>query len=373
VDAGLAQVDELVRSGNWPGAASQLDQLETYAAKSPRVQQRRQLVRCVQSANNLTRHGKFADAEAQWDRAVALQPDLPEIKRLREDCRDKLASSRPLSEDLYQSMAAENWQEVLHIADALLRMAPEWKLVLKARQRAWQLVGAGPDSIRSSDTGIWSAVKPASAEVTPAAPAGGRFLLWVDGVGGYLVCLRDEVVVGQHVPGSGLDIPILGDLSRRHARIRRSGEGYVIDPWQRLRINSRVTTEPVTLADGDELELGSGVRFRFRRPHALSATARLDLLSRHRTQPSADGVLLMAESCVLGPKWQNHVVCRDWSSDVVLYRHDGELFCRSVAPIEIDGQLCEGRGRLGSNTRVVGSDFSMCLEELDRCSSQPLL
>jgi hypothetical protein len=66
------------------------------------------------------------------------------------------------------------------------------------------------------------------------------------------------------------------------------------------------------------------------------------------------------------------VVCRDWSSDVVLYRHDDELFCRSVSPIEIDGQLCDGRGRLQVNSRVVGSDFSMCLEELDRCSSQPL-
>jgi hypothetical protein len=270
-------------------------------------------------------------------------------------------------------MASETWQEVLRIADKLLRMAPEWKLVLSARQRAWQQVGARTDSAPGSDTGVWSAVRSAHVVVPSAAPAAGRFLLWVDGVGGYLVCLGDEVVVGQHVPGQGLDIPILGDLSRRHARIRRSGEGYVIEPWQRMRINGRATAEPVTLADGDELELGNGVRFRFRRPHALSATARLDLLSPHRTQPSADGVLLMAESCVLGPKWQNHVVCRDWSSDVVLYRHDGELFCRSVAPIEIDGQLCEGRGRLGGNTRVVGSDFSMCLEELDKCSSQPLL
>ena len=44
--------------------------------------------------------------------------------------------------------------------------------------------------------------------------------------------------------------------------------------------------------------------------HVLSASARLEMVSRHRTQPHVDGILLMAESCVLGPKWQNHVVCR---------------------------------------------------------------
>jgi hypothetical protein len=72
----------------------------------------------------------------------------------------------------------------------------------------------------------------------------------------------------------------------------------------------------------------------------------------------------MAESCVLGPKWQNHVTCRDWQGDVVLYRRDGELFCRAMESIEIDGHLCDGRGPLSSNSHVSGSDFSMSLEEL---------
>jgi hypothetical protein len=195
----------------------------------------------------------------------------------------------------------------------------------------------------------------------------------VDGVGGFLVCLGEEVIVGQASPGNHVDIPVLGDLSRKHACIRRSGEGYMIEPFQEVAINGKKTIRCTALSDGDELEMGSGVRFRFRRPHALSASARLELLGRHRTQPFADAVLLMAESCVLGPKWTNHAVCRDWSGDVVLYRREGELYCRAVAPIEIDGKRCDGRGRLEPGSRVVGSDFSMCLEELDKCSSQPLV
>ena len=149
-------------------------------------------------------------------------------------------------------------------------------------------------------------------------PAGRRFLLWIDGVGGYLVCLGDEVVLGQSSPEYSLDIPIQADLSRRHARIARRGDGYVIEPLHMTRVNGQVIRGKTLLSDGDEIELAQGVRLRFRQPHALSASARLDFLSHHRTQPKADGVLLMAESCVLGPKWQNHVVCRDWQGDVVL-------------------------------------------------------
>jgi hypothetical protein len=88
----------------------------------------------------------------------------------------------------------------------------------------------------------------------------------------------------------------------------------------------------------------------------------LDFVSRHRTHPWADGVLLMAESCVLGPKWQNHVVCQDWNGDIVLYRRDGNLFCRAMEPIEVDGEYCDGQARIGPNCHVTGGDFSLCLE-----------
>ncbi len=69
--------------------------------------------------------------------------------------------------------------------------------------------------------------------------AGPRFLLWVDGVGGYLVCLADEVVIGQAIPHGGADVPIQGDLSRLHATIRRQGEGYLLQPDAETRVDRR--------------------------------------------------------------------------------------------------------------------------------------
>ncbi len=201
------------------------------------------------------------------------------------------------------------------------------------------------------------------AKVEPVAEtaANKRFLMWIDGVGGYLVCLGDCVVLGQGAGGSDVDIPILGDLSRRHAAIRRDGEGYLLDPVHEVRVNGRPTCQVRSLEDGDRLQMGS-VIVRFRRPHALSATVRLERLSHHKTHPSADAVLLMADTCVLGPAPHSHVVCRAWSRDVVIFRTGNTLHCRSAGPLEIDGIRYERQGELTDRARVVGEDFSLNFE-----------
>jgi hypothetical protein len=189
-----------------------------------------------------------------------------------------------------------------------------------------------------------------------------KFLLWVDAVGGYLVCLGDEVTVGQPVGSRGVDIPILGDLSSRHARIWRDSGGYLIEAIREVRVDDRPVRRVALLGERSRIQLGDSVKLLFRRPHALSATARLDFLSRHRTDPSVDAVVLMADSCVLGPKPHSHVVCRDWPREVVLYRHDDELYCRSRGAMEIDGLRCNSRSPITRNSRIVGDRLSFSLE-----------
>ena len=103
---------------------------------------------------------------------------------------------------------------------------------------------------------------------------------------------------------------------------------------------------------------------KFRKPHALSSSARLEFLSRHRTHPYADGVVLMAESCVLGPQRKSHIVCRGWRGEVIFYRQGEELFCRGSESLEIDGKLVSGRGEMGWNSNIAGSDFTMKLERI---------
>lgn len=192
-----------------------------------------------------------------------------------------------------------------------------------------------------------------------------RFFLWVDAVGGYWVCLSDEVTLGQHVGAGEADIPLLGDLSKRHAKIRRDGEGYLIEAIREVWVDGRSVSRIASLSDGNVIQLGHTVQLVFRRPHALSATVRLDFASSHRTQPSVDAILLMADSCVLGPQRHSHIVCRGWRDEVVLYRHDERLYCRAAAGMEIDGvRQTGGRGAITRNSRIAGDSFSLSLEEM---------
>lgn len=199
---------------------------------------------------------------------------------------------------------------------------------------------------------------------SPYGKTGDKFLLWIDAVGGYLVCLGDDVTLGQPGGSGRVDVPILGDLSSRHARIRRDGEGYLIEAIREVRVNGRRVDRVMSLGQESRIELGEGVKLSFRRPHALSGTARLDFLSRHRTQPSVEAVLLMADACVLGAKPHSHVVCRDWPNEVVLYRHDDDLYCRSRVAMEIDGVWSKDRSRITPNSRIVGKRFSLSLEAM---------
>ena len=191
-----------------------------------------------------------------------------------------------------------------------------------------------------------------------------RFMLWVDGVGGYMVCLGDEVILGQPSREGGVQVPIMADISRRHARIWRDGEGYLIEPIRAVRLGDRVLRGVASLADGARIQLGDTVQLLFRRPHALSATARLDFVSPHRTQPPADAVLLMADSCVLGPSRFCHVVCHDWPQEVVLFRRDCELCCRTTGTFQIDSVRCQDRGPVQRGSRIAGEGFSLSLEAL---------
>jgi FHA domain len=191
-----------------------------------------------------------------------------------------------------------------------------------------------------------------------------RLLLWIDAVGGFLVCLGNQVRLGQAVLDSTVDVPLLADLSRHHATIRRDEEGYTIEPLRETWLNHERITANSWIHDGSLIRLGPALELRFRRPHPLSATARLDYVSHHRSQPSSSAVLLMADTCVLGPAAHNHVVCRHWPHDVVLHRQHGSLYCTSATPIEVDGQRYAGRAPLNLHSRVDGEGFSFSLEEI---------
>jgi hypothetical protein len=374
-EVAISDIVNHLKAGDHAGAVSRIDALDKRKIPGLPLQALLEVTRRLDSARKLAARSKFAEADEQLAAALALQPDLALIAQQRQQYRERADRSRTLTEQLHAAMATPDWTKVLAIATEILEIAPEHRVARDARKRAWAEVGERiGDSRRLGETHHWagmpsgerdaSASRPGDDTSGPAPSARqSRFMLWIDAVGGYLVCLGDEVTIGQAAPNNRVDVPIQADISRKHVKIRRQGEGYVLEPLgPKTVLDGKAVRSAALLADGDEFMLGDAVKIRFRKPHVLSASARLEMLSPHRTQPYADAVILMAESCVLGPKWQNHVVCRDWEGDVVLYRSDEKIMCRAMESIEIDGQLHDGRGPVRPGSHVLGNDFSLTLE-----------
>jgi len=191
-----------------------------------------------------------------------------------------------------------------------------------------------------------------------------RFVLWVDAVGGFLVCEDDVVTVGQAVPGNPVHIPLLADISRHHATFHRDEEGYVIEAVRPSQVDGRALDHLTWLADGSVIEMGSSVQFMFRRPHPLSTSARLDCISHHQTVPSTSGVLLMSQNLVLGPASTSHVACPNWKDDVLLFRERGRLFCRTSGNMKVDGKIHERLAEIRAGSCVEGSRFAFSIERI---------
>ncbi len=371
----LQEVDSLLAADDPHAALARLDLLESRCRGLARVRQTRKMLEKAIAGQTLSRHGNFVEAAAAWSAAALLRPDLQLLAQRRDACRQLVDQNQSLAEELHAATARREWSVVLRLASEWLESAPECATAKAAWQRAWSEVGlptievptvpAHPRARQHNNLPPVTRRRGLDGhENLELSPPGPRFLLWIDGVGGYLVCESREVVIGQPVADTRVDLPIQGDLSRQHAVIRRDGEGYVLAPRRRTQLDRRLIAGPEMLTENCEIELGMGVRLAFRRPHPLSASARLDFTSHHRTRPTADAVLLMAESLVLGPAPTSHVVCPGWADEVVIFREGQELFCRSCDALEVDGAPVGLCSRIGLNSRVAVGDRSLSLEVL---------
>jgi hypothetical protein len=185
--------------------------------------------------------------------------------------------------------------------------------------------------------------------------------LWIDGVGGYLVCLGNRLTFGQALPGARVDVPLVADVSRLHATLTRDAEGYVVEAVRPILVNGAAVMRAL-LQPGDRVTMGSSCQYLFRLPVPGSGTARLELVSGHRLPTSVDGVLLMAETLVMGGTAQSHVLIPDLKNPIVLFRHRDGLGLRAAGPMLVNGQKCNGRTMLPPEASVSGEEVSFAIE-----------
>ncbi len=195
--------------------------------------------------------------------------------------------------------------------------------------------------------------------------AGVSYLLWIDGVGTYLVYLPETLRIGgpgetgvaSSLSSQWADLALLANLSRHHASISRSGENYFLEALAPVFYNQRAVNDRVLLSDQAALRLNTDAVLTFRQPTALSASACLEFTSHHQPQQRLDGVVLMAETCLLGASSENHVVCPHWPGTVVLYRQGNQVLCRSRLAIDVNGMSVSQGTVLTPGSLVTGPEI----------------
>lgn len=192
-----------------------------------------------------------------------------------------------------------------------------------------------------------------------------RYILWIDGVGAWQLCLGDSFLVGgPTLEHDSADICLMANISRRQATLLRNGEEWFIQPHGRTVVSGRTANDRALLKTGDEIQLGDRVRLGFRIPSVLSGSAVIDFESQHRPSQTVNGIILMTDNCLLGPRRDHHVCCADWPDLVVLFRQDGELRCRSKLALKVNDMRVRDSAVLNNGDVVCGDELRFRIERM---------
>ncbi|MBX9681113.1 MAG: FHA domain-containing protein [Gemmataceae bacterium] len=187
-----------------------------------------------------------------------------------------------------------------------------------------------------------------------------HWLLWMDGVGGFLVCPKDRIALGQAGAEPPPDVPLLADVSRRHAVLRRDGEGYIAEAEKRIRVNGKETDRAV-LRSGDRLTLGDSCQILFEIPLAGSTSARLSIVSGHRLACPVQDVLLLSESLIFGPK-QAHVRVPSLREALMVFKSRTGLWVRHAGKMSLHGKPVADRADLPFDAPLLLEEHGIALE-----------
>ncbi len=195
----------------------------------------------------------------------------------------------------------------------------------------------------------------------PANPP--RHLLWIDGVGGFLLCLTPRVTIGHASARPTPDVPLLADVSRLHVALQRDAEGYALEAFRPTSINGR-EAERASLRSGDRITLGTSCQLLFVQPLPLSASARLDVVSGHHLAYPVTSALLMADTLVLSGGTRGHVNVPGLCQPIIVYRQHEALALRYDGAIEIEGKRLHGRAPLDTGRTAELAEVSLTLEKI---------
>lgn len=395
----VVQAKAMLEAGRPIDTLDQVTKIRDRGVRHPDLERLETAAQDWVHASELADRGEFLRALSEVDRVL---PKLPcpaaGLDRFRAEVEARHARFRAAVAHLMDAAEARRWGEAVAFAAEVLAVAPDHREAKAVRGRAWAVAapetahfalpvpdppvavagprstsGAaahtrrdspGPPPLPLDRTGTRSGAHVSAGAVlssagAPALPK--RFLLWVDGVGGYLVCLSNRVTFGQATADGPVDVPLFADVSRTHAEVTRDPEGYVIESGRAVRVNGSDTKRAV-LSPGDRVTLGTSCQFLFHRPVSVSSSVRLEVTSGHRLPVAVDAILLMGNELILGPEPDAHIPL-NVPEPVLLYRSRDGLSVRVPdSKFTIDDRLCTDRAVLSLPGVVSCDAFTFAVE-----------
>jgi hypothetical protein len=354
---GVAEVRALLHAGDPRRADEAIAQLRERRARSAELQVLEEAARDWLQARDLAERGEFGSARDGVERVRCRLLDRPAaLDRFADDLDHYRKIFPGLLVRLHEAAEKERWREVVEVAEQVLAFAPRHAEARTLRTRAWKAIQPVTIALPGPDVST-NGEAPRCDGSLPV-----RFLLWIDGVGGYLVCLGARVTFGQAIHDGHVDIPLVADVSRLHASLTRDAEGYVLEAVRPIQVNGREVTRTL-LQVGDRITLGASCQVQFHLPVPISTSARLDLVSGHRLPLSVDAILLMADTLVLGDGPQVHIQVPDLSQPLVLFRQKDTLGIRHAGKLYINGHTSGERLLLSDPQATVnGENISFAIE-----------
>ena len=374
----LAQYDEAVEG--WISAAEHADRGDFVAAKELLTNARLRL---------------------QGFQANGIDHYLAEVHQRHERFQKALPK-------LYASIESRDWKDVVQRGDEILAVAPDHREVRSLQAKAWSVlqpgsgelprlpvndqrevplvlaaVGGGAvagallashhrpttpyasnpaSSLSTANRPIVNRHSTGSSHV-PGTPLPKRFILWVDGVGGYLVCLNSRITFGQAIGEAPVDVPVFAEMGRLHAEITRDADGgYIVESARETSVNGHAVQRAV-LSTNDRITFGTSCQFLFHRPVSISSTVRLEVVSGHRLPWAVDGIILMDQALILGLEDQVHIPLQDDNSPkVILHRTPDGLAVKCSGKFKIDNRPCTDRAEIPLPSVLTSESFTFALD-----------
>jgi len=205
----------------------------------------------------------------------------------------------------------------------------------------------------------------ASEDTSVSSSRNRSYMLWIDGVGAWQLCAGHSFTIGApSFEAAPADVVLLANISRHHAALHYQSDTWSVTASQSTSVSGRTVDSPTALRSGDQLCLAERVRLGFRVPTTLSSSAVIDFQSNHRPTHTVDGIILMVDHCLLGPRRDHHVCCPDWPDVVVLYDQDDALRCRSSIALCVNGRPVSDSVSLKSGSVVTGDELRFRVEEM---------